>query len=124
MAPRWGGNLHGLIVASGGIGLIGGNGDLGAHLDWVVLVIDGVTGTDLRALRVEGNGQRAAGLDASSLAGIVDNGLVVLKSRVNDCLHSMFGFPTTNLICAVGEVHANNIETDCIAISLLLDTLS
>lgn len=91
-------DLHGLIVASGGIRLIGGNGDLGTHLDGVVLVINGVTGTDLRALGVEGNSQRAAGLNASSLTGIVDDGLVVLMSRVNDCLHRMFEISSTNLI--------------------------
>lgn len=85
---KW--NLHGLIVASGGIRLVGGNGDLGAHLDGVVLVVNGVAGTDFRALGVEGNGQRAAGLDAGGLTGIVDDGLVVLMSRVNDGLHRVF----------------------------------
>lgn len=61
--------------------IIGGDVDLSAHLDGEVLVADGVTGTDLGALGVEGNSQRAARLGASSLTGIVDDGLVVLDAK-------------------------------------------
>lgn len=39
---------HVLVVTGGGILLIGGDDDLVALLDGDVLVVDGVTGTDLR----------------------------------------------------------------------------
>jgi hypothetical protein len=60
--------------------LIGRDVELRAGLDRDVLVADGVTRADLRALGVEGNGERATGLDARSFAGVVDDGLVVLGS--------------------------------------------
>lgn len=68
-----------------------------ALLDGDVLVVGGVASADLRSFLhsgvsagtwkpraierthgVEGNGERATGLDASGLAGVIDNGLVVL----------------------------------------------
>lgn len=41
-------HLHILVVTGGGILLIGGDDELVALLDGNVLVVDGVTGTDLR----------------------------------------------------------------------------
>ena len=45
-----GGYLHVLVVRGSGVLLIGGDVDLGAGGDGNVIVVDGVTGTDLRAL--------------------------------------------------------------------------
>lgn len=42
------GVLHVLLVAGGGILLVGGDVDLGTGADGEVLVVDGVTGSDLR----------------------------------------------------------------------------
>jgi hypothetical protein len=72
--------LHVLIVRSSGVCLIGGDVEHGTLLDGVVLVTDGVTGTDLGALGVEGNGKRATSLDTGGLASVVNDRLVVLQA--------------------------------------------
>lgn len=72
-------NLHVLIVTGVGVGIIGGDVKDGAFLDGEVLVADSVSGTDLGALGVEGNGERAASLDTGSLARVVNDRLVVLR---------------------------------------------
>jgi hypothetical protein len=41
--------LHVLVVTSSGVLVIGGDVDLGAGADGEVLVVDGVTGSDLRS---------------------------------------------------------------------------
>ena len=73
--------LHVLIVRRSGIRLIGGDVEHGALLDGDVLVTGGVTGTDLGALGVQGNGERAANLDTSGLARVVNDRLVVLQAK-------------------------------------------
>lgn len=101
---------HVFVVTGGGILLIGGDVELMTLLDGDVLVVDGVSGTDLRTfLRggvsgvleteilfatygVKSNGKGTALLSLLSLTGVVDDGLVVL-------------------IRAVREVHADNVET-------------
>lgn len=85
------GRLHVVSVTAGGVFLVSGDVDDLASSDGEVLVPLGVTGTDLGALGVEGNGDGAARLRSLGGAGIVDDGLVVL-------------------VGAVGEVHANNVE--------------
>ena len=66
---------------------------------------------------VEGNGERTTSLDASGLAGVIDNGLVVLiwllvprrgakKKKIRKETEG-----TAYLVRAVGEVHANNVQT-------------
>jgi hypothetical protein len=72
--------LHVLIIGSSGVCLISGDVEHGARRDGVVLVTDGVTGTDLGALGVEGNGDRATSLDTGSLASVVNDRLVVLQT--------------------------------------------
>ena len=76
-----GNSLHVLIVTSGGIGFISGDVELSASLDGDISIADRVTGTDLRALGVKGNGEGTASLDTGSLTGVVDNRLVVLMPR-------------------------------------------
>lgn len=100
---------HVLVIATVGKLVVRGDGNLLALLDGVVLVVDGVAGTDLRSfLRgrsgmyfckqdsrthgVKGNGKGTAGLSTLGLTGVVNDRLVVL-------------------IGAVGEVHANNVKT-------------
>ena len=73
--------LHVLIVRSSGVCLIGGDVEHGALLDGEVLVTDGVTGTDLRALGVKGNSERASNLDTGGLASVVNDRLVVLQTK-------------------------------------------
>lgn len=73
--------LHVLIIRSSGVCLIGGDVEHGALLDGEILVTDGVTGTDLGALGVEGNGERATSLDTGGLARVVNDRLVVLQTK-------------------------------------------
>lgn len=73
--------LHVLIIRSSGVCLIGGDVEHGALLDGEVLVTDGVTGTDLGALGVERNSERASDLETGSLASVVNDGLVVLQTK-------------------------------------------
>jgi hypothetical protein len=91
------GILHVLIVTGGGVCLIGGDVEDGAFLDGEILVTDGVTGTDLGALSVEGNGERTASLETGGLTGVVNDRLVVLRT-----------------------FHANDVETNCDRVSLPL----
>ena len=84
-------DVHVLGVAGGGVLVIGGDVQLGVGGDGDVLVVDGVASADLRALGVEGDGNGAAGLGGLCLAGVVDDGLVVL-------------------VATVGEVHADNVH--------------
>lgn len=79
------GILHVLVVTGSGVGLISGDVEDVAHGDGDILVADSVTGTDLRTLGVESNGQRTTSLDASGLTGMVDDGLVVLLFEVSGC---------------------------------------
>jgi hypothetical protein len=84
--------LHVLVITGCGVLLISSDVDLSAGRDRDVLVTNSVTGTDLRALGIQSNGNLPTLLNLLSLAGIVDNGLVVF-------------------VGAVGEVHANNVKT-------------
>lgn len=84
--------LHVLGVAGSLVLLISGNVDDGAGGNGEIGIVLGVAGTDLRALGVESNGAGTAGVSGDGLAGIVNYGLVVL-------------------VGAVGEVHANDVET-------------
>lgn len=81
--------LHVLIIRSSGVCLIGGDVQHGALLDGVVLVTDGVTGTDLGALGVKGNSERASNLDTGSLASVVNDRLVVLQTKSVKVLDQM-----------------------------------
>jgi hypothetical protein len=76
---RQGGSLHVLVITGSGIGLISGDVKDGALRNREILVIDGVTGTDLGTLGVKGNGERTASLDTGSLARVVNDRLVVLQ---------------------------------------------
>jgi hypothetical protein len=71
-------DVHVLGVGGGGVLVVGGDVDLGAGGDGDVLIVGGVASADLRALGVEGDGNGAAGLGGLSLAGVVNDGLVVL----------------------------------------------
>ena len=92
-------NSHVLVITGIGICLVRGDNELVAFLDRNVLVVGGVSGTDLRsflpresecALRsdckryvgqthgVKSNGEGTAGLGLFGLTGVVDDGLVVL----------------------------------------------
>jgi hypothetical protein len=71
-------NLHVLLVACGGILVISGDVDLGTGRDGQVSIAHGVTGSDLGALGIESDGDLTSLLDLLSLAGMVDDGLVVL----------------------------------------------
>jgi hypothetical protein len=86
-------DVHVLVVAGGGVLLIGGNIQDCAGLDRDIGIANSVTCADLRALGVEGNGERATSLGPLGLTRVVDNGLVVL-------------------VRTVGEVHADDIETN------------
>lgn len=68
-------DLHVLSRALSLVLLIGGNVEDGTGGDGKILIVLGVTGTDLRTLGVKGNGNRTAGLDLLSLASIVNDGL-------------------------------------------------
>ena len=83
--------IHVLVVTARDVLLIRRDVDLGAGRDRDVRIADRVASSDLRALGVKGNGNRTTALDLLSLAGVVDDGLVVL-------------------VRPVGEVHANDIE--------------
>lgn len=72
--------LHVLVITGIGICLIGGDVKDGSLLDREVLVFNGVTGADLGALGVEGNGEGTASLETGSLARVVNDRLVVLQS--------------------------------------------
>ena len=85
-------DVHVLVVGGGSVLLIGGDVQDGAGLDRDIGVTDSVTCADLGALGVKSNGERATGLCPLGLARVVDDRLVVL-------------------VRAVGEVHADNIET-------------
>lgn len=67
-----------LISRVGGILIIGGHEELLASRERDILVVGGVTSTDLRALGIKSNSERTAGHDLLSLTGIVDDALVVL----------------------------------------------
>jgi hypothetical protein len=84
-------DVHVLGVGGGGVLLVGGDVELGAGGDGDVLIVGGVASADLRALGVEGDGNGTASLGLLGLAGVVDDGLVVL-------------------VAAVGEVHANDVH--------------
>jgi hypothetical protein len=84
-------DVHVLGVGGSGVLLVGGDVELGAGSDGDVLIVGGVASADLRALGVEGDGNGTASLGALSLAGVVDDGLVVL-------------------VAAVREVHADNVH--------------
>ena len=71
--------------------LIGGEDDLSSSLDWEVGITDSATSADLWALGVKSNGDLAADHLALSLAGVVDDGLVVW-------------------VVSMRAVHANNVK--------------
>lgn len=77
------GILHVLVITGSGVGLVSGDVEDVAHGDGDILVADSVTGTDLRTLGVESNGQRTTSLNTGSLAGMVDDRLVVLLFEVS-----------------------------------------
>jgi hypothetical protein len=85
-------NLHVLVVAGSSILLIGGDVDLGTGRDGDISITGGVTGSDLWTLGVKGDGDLTTGLNSLGLTGVVNDGLVVL-------------------VGAVGEVHADNVQT-------------
>lgn len=84
--------VHVLVIATCNILLIRGDVDLGAGRDRDVCIANGIASSDFRAFSIKGNGNWTAALDLLSLASIVNHRLVVF-------------------VGAVGEVHANNIET-------------
>lgn len=86
------GSLHVLGVASSLVLVISGNVDEVASGNGQVSIANSVAGSNLRALGVESNGDRTAGVSGDGLTGIVNDGLVVL-------------------VGAMGEVHANDVET-------------
>lgn len=96
-------SLHVLVIAGVGICLVGGDVEHGAFLDGNILIPGSVARADFGALGVEGNGERATFLDFGGFAGMVDDGLVVL-------------------VRAVGEVHADDIETSWDS-QILMDNL-
>lgn len=85
-------DVHVLVVGSGSILVVCGDVDLGACGNGNVLVVWSVSGADLGTLGVEGDGDRAAFLGGLGLAGVVNDGLVVL-------------------VAAVREVHADDLQT-------------
>lgn len=64
------------------------------------------------AYGVQSNGQGTADLGGRSLAGVVNHGLVVLKQLLATVSEILF-LRCTNLIRAVGEVHADNVQASC-----------
>lgn len=96
---RCAGNSHVLVITGVGICLVRGDNELVTFLDRNVLVVGGVSSTDLRSFlprgseyvlrsnreRYEGqthgvksNGKGTTGLGLLGLTGVVDHGLVVL----------------------------------------------
>lgn len=72
--------------------LIGGEDNVSASLDWKVGVANSATSADLWALGVKSDSDLASWLLQLSLAGVVDDRLVIC-------------------VVTVGAVHANNVET-------------
>lgn len=72
--------------------LIGGEDNLSASLDWKVGVANSATSADLWALGVKSDSDLASWLLLLSLAGVVDDRLVIC-------------------VVTVGAVHANDVET-------------
>ena len=70
--------IHVFVITGGGIFFVGRDVEDVALLDGDVLVAGGVAGTNLGPLGVEGDGDRTPGLRLFGLAGIVDDGLVIL----------------------------------------------
>ena len=85
-------HAHVLVVALGSVCLISSDVHDIARADGNVRIVDRVAGSDLGALGIERNGKRPARVLLLGLARMVDNGLVVV-------------------VGAVGEVHADDIET-------------
>lgn len=77
--------IHVDVVGAGGIFLIGCDIDHIALLDGVILVVNGVSGMNLRTLGVEGNGERATSLGLLGFAGIINDRLVILGSLEEVC---------------------------------------
>lgn len=130
-----GGGLHVLVVGGGGILIIGGDVELVALLDRDILIVGGVSGTDLgtflrrsqfgdrdrprdrRTYGIESNGERTSDLGLGGLTGVVDNRLVVLgRVSILSCANARMG-TASYLIGTVGEVHANNVKTGCKLVS-------
>lgn len=80
-------NIHVLVITGSGISVIGGDVQLSARSDREILIVSGVTSTDLGALGVKSNGQRTTGLNTGSLTGVVNHRLVIL---VNVRLHNLW----------------------------------
>ena len=74
-------HLHVLRIAGLLKLLVGREVHDGAGLNGDIDIVLGVTGPDLRALGVQGNGDLAALLDLLGLAGIVDDGLCRKKRQ-------------------------------------------
>jgi hypothetical protein len=83
---------HVLSITSSLVLVVGGNVNLLSSADGVVVIVDSVSSSDLRALGVKSNGDWSARLSALCLAGVVDDRLVVC-------------------VLSVGEVHADDVKT-------------
>jgi hypothetical protein len=86
------GHPHVLVVALGSVRLISSDVHDIARADRNIRIVDRVARSDLWALGIERNGKRPARVLLLGLARMVDDGLVVV-------------------VGAVGEVHADDIET-------------
>lgn len=73
---------HVVRVASGGVLVVGGEVEDLAGGEGQVGVVLGLTGADLGALGVEGDGDLTAGLGLFGGAGVVNDGLVILVAAV------------------------------------------
>ena len=100
--PTYPGVPHVLVVAACSIFVVRGNIELSAGRDWDILVVGSVTSSNLRALGIQRNSNLTSLLDLLSLAGMINHRLVVF-------------------VGAVGEVHANDIET---SYTELIDSLN
>lgn len=73
-----GSDVHVLGIARSSILVVSGKVHDGTGGNGQINIVLGVTSTDLGALCVESNGDRAASVGGHGLAGIVNDGLVVV----------------------------------------------
>jgi hypothetical protein len=73
--------------------------------DGDVLIADGVSGTDFRALGIESNRERTALSCLFGFTGVVDNALVVLGAKLGRSI-----FVVGYLVASMTKVHADNVH--------------
>lgn len=117
---KWGGNTHVLVVALGGVCIISGDVQDVTSADGDIRIVHRVTGSDLGALGVEGNGKRPAGLFGLGLAGIVNDRLVVLVGAVRKVHADDIQTSSTERVDLLGRVGlgANGADDGCATVLL------